>query len=609
MKIVDVSDPNQPVPVGTSPLFAGEWVRDIALAGDYAFVAVSKAGLYIVDISNPNTPRIVTFYSVNDSAQGVTVAGNYAYLAAETDGLHILDITDVAKPLLVGIYEAPRSLNRVRRVVVSGNYAYVGTSGNFDYLRIIDISDPATPVQVGELSVSNALDLSLDSAAGHLYVAGGLAGLLIIDVQTPTAPQEIGRYRPLGSGTVWGLDRQGSNVFLATTRLNHGLEIVDASDPTAPTGSSFLDLPGSPTKVRVGSSYAYVSASGDGMQIVDISDVNNPVEMGSYVPATPIRIDFDGNYIYSADSNDAVSIVNISDPAAPFLAAKYVPLPADNPEFPPQASGVAVSGDYLYVSQWNGFSNLGLAVVNVADPNNPSFVTLNEEIGGPSGVRAFGNRVYAINGRADLHILDASQPVSPTVIGEFNSPDIGQDVDIVGNFAYFVDWQLNPDDGRLRVLDISDIGNPVEVGSYDTPGEPRKIVVSGTLAFIADNAPGMQIVDVSDPQNPVQIGTYVTPRFTKSVAVSGQYAYLADWDGGVIAVDVSQPDAPVKIDSHSAGFAEDIVTDGEHIFVGSGASGLYIFKLADKPVDPTATPTPTATPSPNHKTYLPFTQR
>jgi hypothetical protein len=317
----------------------------------------------------------------------------------------------------------------------------------------------------------------------------------------------------------------------------------------------------------------------------------------------------DGQYIYTADSNNAVSIVNITDPAAPFLTSKYVPLSADSPEFPPQASGVAVAGSHLYVSQWNGFSNTGLAVVNIADPNNPTFVTLTDNIGAPSGVRAFGNRVYAINANTDLQIVDVSQPANPTVIRNFNSPDIGQDVDISGNFAYFVDWQINPNDGKLRVLDISDSSNPTEVGSYDTPGEPQKIVVSGTLAFIADNAPGIQIVGISSAQNPVQIGTYVTPRFTKSVAVSGPYAYLADWDGGVIALDISQPATPVKIDSHEAGFAEDIVTDGGHIYVGSGASGLYIFALVDKSVDPTATPTATATPNPTHKAYLPLMQR
>ncbi len=87
--ILNVSNPAQPAFVGQTDVLPGT-VRDVAVAGDYAYVADGGAGLRIVDVSHPAAPAEVGFYDTSGFAGGVAVAGNYIYVADQASGLYIL---------------------------------------------------------------------------------------------------------------------------------------------------------------------------------------------------------------------------------------------------------------------------------------------------------------------------------------------------------------------------------------------------------------------------------------------------------------------------------------------------------------------------------------
>jgi hypothetical protein len=65
----------------------------------------------------------------------VDVSGNYAFVADDDFGLRILDISNPSSPLEVGTYLE----TGIWRITVSGNYAYVADDRS---LRIIDITNP-----------------------------------------------------------------------------------------------------------------------------------------------------------------------------------------------------------------------------------------------------------------------------------------------------------------------------------------------------------------------------------------------------------------------------------------------------------------------------------
>jgi hypothetical protein len=58
-------------------------------------------------------------------------------------------------------------------------------------LRVIDVSNPAAPVEVGSIDTPDlACDVSV--VGGLTYVADGTSGLRVVDVSDPAAPVEVG---------------------------------------------------------------------------------------------------------------------------------------------------------------------------------------------------------------------------------------------------------------------------------------------------------------------------------------------------------------------------------------------------------------------------------
>ena len=83
LAILNIADPSLPTLAGQTGVFPGI-VNDVAVAGNYAYVADGSAGLRIIDVSLPSAPAEVGFYDTPGAAYDVAVAGNYAYVA---DGL------------------------------------------------------------------------------------------------------------------------------------------------------------------------------------------------------------------------------------------------------------------------------------------------------------------------------------------------------------------------------------------------------------------------------------------------------------------------------------------------------------------------------------------
>jgi hypothetical protein len=118
-----------------------------------------------------------------DGARNVAVAGNYAYVASGlADSLSVIDISNPAGPLQVGTITSA-ALDGAQGVAVAGNYAYVA-SYIADSLSVIDISNPAGPTQVGTVTSAALNGATAVAVAGnYAYVASYIAdSLSVIDL-------------------------------------------------------------------------------------------------------------------------------------------------------------------------------------------------------------------------------------------------------------------------------------------------------------------------------------------------------------------------------------------------------------------------------------------
>lgn len=213
-------------------------------------------------------------------------------------------------------------------------------------------------------------------------------------------------------------------------------------------------------------------------------------------------------------------------------------------EFEPEATGILVDGDRLYV---NAFYTLH--ILDVSDLTNPvelGFVDLYGEFNGgrPRGMELAGNLLFIANRENyPLRVVDVSDPAAPVeLFTGFDTPGVATDLALRDNFAL-----LSIERHGLGVFDISTPPDFEEVTVLETDGVVRGLELVDDVAYLAKGT-GIWLVDVSDPIAPSELSTLALGEGeTFDVKVVDSTAYVADWYEGLHVVDVSDPRNPVKL--------------------------------------------------------------
>jgi hypothetical protein len=140
---------------------------------------------------------------------------------------------------------------------VAGDFAYL--ADGYDGLRVVDLSDPTAPIEVGWLDTPGyAHDVAL---AGKLAVlAASYGGLRLIDVSTPSNPVELGVF--------YGADRPnrvtttGHYAIVVSSFLVNGLWVIDVSTPSTPVEVGSIEFYPPARDVAILHSNAIVAAGG-----------------------------------------------------------------------------------------------------------------------------------------------------------------------------------------------------------------------------------------------------------------------------------------------------------------------------------------------------------
>jgi hypothetical protein len=143
LAIVSIDDPLNPRIVNRISL---RHPRAIAIQFRYAFV-VDDDGLKVIDVTVPEQARPVdgAFVSLAH-AHDVYVARTYAYVANGKDGIAIIDVEQPERPRLDQMYNAEGKLNDVHQVKIAMTnaslFAYVADGKNG--MRILQLTSPET---------------------------------------------------------------------------------------------------------------------------------------------------------------------------------------------------------------------------------------------------------------------------------------------------------------------------------------------------------------------------------------------------------------------------------------------------------------------------------
>jgi hypothetical protein len=391
LRIFDVSNPAQPIALGTNN--TDYFAAQIAVAGSYVYQADQWLGVRVVDVSDPNNPYEAG-HSAAVPAFDVVVSNGYAYVAS--DGLRVMSLANPTQPVEVGHTPVNDPNDYYTRVWAAGQYAFAAHGQ--ESVRMIDVHTPASPVVVGPLtSLAYIRDLAV---AGQLaYVAGGSAGVLAINFADVHHPQESAIYAPPAWGTRVVVN--GTTAYLAT---HSGLHVVDVSTPALP---NLLGNPAGPAAyevavrafvltrlvsnrvstidvsnpavmqvqgnysttadiagIAVSGTYAYVTDGGNGLKVLQVSNPVNPVKVGGYTArdSWPTDIAISGTLAYLADRLTGLRVLDLHDPVHPQLVSTLGLRGA------PVA--LTMAGRYAYLAE----GSLGLTIVDIATPAAPRLI-------------------------------------------------------------------------------------------------------------------------------------------------------------------------------------------------------------------------------------------
>ena len=545
---------------------------------------VADATLFVVDFSNPALPALVGSCALAGAGKDMAVTavpaetGGWlisAYVAAGEAGLRIIEVSDPAQPREVGYYDTPWFTWRVATDLTSRpGEIYAHVIDKLGSLRIVRVTDAAHPVLVathagvyGDVAVTE----------GYAYVSGD-GGITILDLSDITQPRQVSSSS--AGGWVYFIPRLAiaqNRAFVVGESGN--MAMADVTDPRRPffyverfwTRTAPAEVIALPTLPGQENALVYVASGRHGLQIISWADVTHPERIGWLDPpgnthAVTIAATADSTLAYVSDRDGDLHIVDVNQSENPHQLGSY--------DSTGMTWSVALAGDVAYVAA----GEQGLHMVDMHDRARPqklgSFSPFDSFI---RDVVVMGHYAYASDHRhGRLFVLDVADPERPRLAKIFDSPGGAYAVAAVENLIYLADGM-----GGLRIVDVSKPDSPAEVGSWQSPGVATDVVVSGTLAYVAGHNKGLHIVDVSNPAQPQLVATFDTPGLVWGVAVEGAWVYLADGPAGVRLLDVSDPAQPREAAAYvTPGYAWNVAVAGGQVYVAAESGGLVILRHA-----------------------------
>lgn len=304
----------------------------------------------------------------------------------------------------VGTIALPRQGNGVCMV---GNYVYVANGNAGGGLRIIDVSNPASPVQVGaDTTLPSPWDV--DVVGNYAYIADADSGLIILDVSNPASPHRVSKLFTNRITTLGGVTVEGEYAYL-TLNNTGGLIIAKISDPTTPTQMGSYNW-GTPLayNVVVERTRAYVAAGTSGVQIINIANASHPTLLGT-IPLAGMTV------THVASLNGIVFIAAWAQTQAELLVFNAIETNAPIP----LASHTFSGDDITWIDLQNNFAVIGrgynpITVLSVGDVINGSMIKSGwySAANYVWGLVRNGDYIYATNGHS-LVSLNAHRAVTP----------------------------------------------------------------------------------------------------------------------------------------------------------------------------------------------------
>jgi hypothetical protein len=288
--LLGTADPLQPTLEAQFTVPVGVAVHAAGFDGTHAYFAEEGYGLGVADGTtlapigryDADLPPFLAARDMED----ISVDAGRAYIAAWGYGVLIADLANPGAPTELGRFEFPFA----SAIEAHGDRVYVASTTNGGIFKVLDVSNPASPQELGSILTSQTYDLTVRGNYAFLVDGAdfGDGGLRIVDVSNPAAPTVVGQEQscPYANGVYVSDD--GNTAYIACgsdTSFANALQVVDTSNKAQPLLLGSVTLPGLPPNltdynvahsVVVVGSTAYVGNE-FGLDEVDVGNPATPM--------------------------------------------------------------------------------------------------------------------------------------------------------------------------------------------------------------------------------------------------------------------------------------------------------------------------------------------
>ncbi len=609
-----------PIPIVVGRLSGLGNTRQLAVEGSVAYVASREDGVFLVDVSNPAAPKLLSRYDAVELATGIDVVGNVMFVACRLHGLELVDVSNPRQPK----HLSTARTGETQSVAVCNGYAYAGVWGTSE-LVVVDVRNARRPIITARVPLDGYGD-GVAVCGSYVYVATGHHnrqphrkegdpgfghghGLEVFDASAPARPKFLARvkmppfYR-IGND-MWSVKVAGRYAFVADTY--NGVFIVDVSNPHEPRFAAHWQLPvlsgnklpGFAGGLAVGRDCIYVAGGDTDLHVVAAPGMARPVKRDAGRPPIvraaysdpdeQLRVYRPDGQVHAAAPLPHSDLVAV---AAGSAGLHLVRIAGDQLVRVAQyaargfATDVAACGPMLYLAEAGG----GLSVWHHREGGKLELVGRYEVPGLPVRsviVPSPGHFALVQVGMSALDVVDVRNPEHPKRV--FRDKGHGFLYDLCPNYApepnhrllLPVLWQL----GGVRWYDIQSDRPRLSTCAYPYRLGSGGLVLAGerTLAVYGG---GYLLLECGEKRPPSQMPVYrpAGNRVGGKPTLVGNHLYLAHRAQGRIGhLDVSDLKRPRLLQSLTLpGNPGRLVVRDSTLLVPDGYDGLRYLKLSER---------------------------
>ncbi|HQB36947.1 MAG TPA: hypothetical protein PLI41_05315, partial [Bacteroidales bacterium] len=351
--------------------------------------------------------------------------------------------------------------------------------------------------------------------------------------------------------------------YLFVNEVGKGIHVIDNSDPADPKKLCFYEIMGN-VDIAIKGNILFADSFID-LVAIDISDVNNPVEINRIENVFPeVMPEGDKWYPYAmVDKSEGVivdwKVETVTEEREPgtswggWLFKNDMLSMSASDSRANWSAGAGVAGSmarfmlndkYLHViaHPWM------LKTVDVEDAEKMIIVDSLDVSRNMETLFMLGEKMF-VGTTTGMLIYDVANATKPTLISHYDHITACDPVVADGNYAYVTlrtGNRCTSGQNLLEVIDISSITTPYLVKSYPM-FNPHGLGIDGNLLFICDGAAGLKIFDRSDPLDIINNKLAHYPDFFAFDVIPMDGVLMLVGEDGIYQYDYSDPGNIVQI--------------------------------------------------------------